>query len=92
MEALQGALALLRGLAPAEEAAALCGPLAQRMAAAFLKQSVERIARVREVRWGPTLIWFILFLSKHFVQVNFSEFYPEEVREYQLVAHLRPYR
>ena len=52
MDALQSALALLRGLVPPEEEAAVVGPLAQRMAAAYLKQAVERIARVREVRRG----------------------------------------
>ena len=49
MEALQIALVLLRGLTPPPEQDAVCGPIVQRMEAVYLKQAVERIARVREV-------------------------------------------
>lgn len=50
MKALRESFLLLRDLTPPQEQAAVCGPIAQRMEAVFLKQGVERIARVREVR------------------------------------------
>ena len=50
MQALGGALSALRALAPPEDAPA-CEHLAHQMTTVYLKQAVERIARVREVQY-----------------------------------------